>query len=368
MKKTLILAGSGHAHLATIAESEKFISLGVKLIIISEDDFLYYSGMAPGFLGDIYNKDEIRFNVKSIAEKKGAEFIKAKITKCIPKEKKIITSDGKTLNYDCISFNTGSVSDSDFYLNSKNIYKTKPIKQIDLLKEKIIKTGIKKNFKIGVIGGGAAGTELAIACSDLIKKRVKKKDFYINIFTGDNILPGFNKKLKDEVLKKLKKYKINIINQFVKKAENSLIYTDSKAYRTDIIIVSSGTRPSDIYENSALSINDHSGLAVNKYLQSLSYPDIFGGGDCIYFTDNPLAKKGVYAVKHGEVLKNNLLEYFTNKNYKIYLPKSDYMQILNTGNKSGVLYKNKLVIQGKIPFYIKNYIDTKFMKKYKSFE
>lgn len=368
MKKTLILAGSGHAHLPTIAAAEKFISLGIKLIIISEDDFLYYSGMAPGFLGDIYTKDQIRFNIRTIAEKKGAEFIKAQITKCIPKEKKIITSDGKTLNYDCISFNTGSVADFNYYLKSKNIYKTKPIKQISLLKEKVIKSGIKKNFKIGVIGGGAAGTELAIACCDLLKKRVKKNDFYINIFAGDNILPGFNEKFKNQVLKKLKNNKINVINQFVIKAENSLIYTNLKAYKSDLIIVSSGTRPSDIYEKSGLSINDNPGLAVNKYLQSLSYPDIFGGGDCIYFKDKPVEKKGVYAVKQGEILKNNLLEYFTNKNYNIYSPKSNYMQILNTGNKSGVLYKNGFVLKGKIPFYIKNYIDTKFMKKYKAFE
>ena len=48
------------------------------------------------------------------------------------------------------------------------------------------------------------------------------------------------------------------------------------------------------------------GLRVNEYLQSVDHPEVFGGGDCIYFEDRPMDKVGVYAVRENPVLYHNL--------------------------------------------------------------
>ena len=58
-----------------------------------------------------------------------------------------------------------------------------------------------------------------------------------------------------------------------------------------------GVRPNPIFKNSGLATGPDGGLRVNEYLQSIDHPEMFGGGDCIYFEKQPLDKVGVYAVR-----------------------------------------------------------------------
>jgi len=107
---------------------------------------------------------------------------------------------------------------------------------------------------------------------------------------------------------------------------------------------------------------------VNKYLQCEKYPEIFGGGDCIYFKDQPLDKVGVYAVRQNPVLLHNLMAALEGKNLEVFDPGPEYLLIFNIGGGVGVLKKKGLVFKGKIAFMIKNYIDQKFMKKFQAIE
>lgn len=70
MGKTIVLAGAGHAHLYTISKIKKLKGKTNNIKVISPDEYHYYSGMAPGFIQGIYNEDEIRFNIKSMVEKR----------------------------------------------------------------------------------------------------------------------------------------------------------------------------------------------------------------------------------------------------------------------------------------------------------
>jgi NADH dehydrogenase FAD-containing subunit len=52
---------------------------------------------------------------------------------------------------------------------------------------------------------------------------------------------------------------------------------------------------------------------VNNFLQSTSHPNIFAGGDCITmesYADKPYpTKAGVYAVRAGPIIAENLVKY-----------------------------------------------------------
>ena len=45
MKKTLIIAGGGHAHMQCLANLEKFVQKGIDAIVIGPSPYHYYSGM-----------------------------------------------------------------------------------------------------------------------------------------------------------------------------------------------------------------------------------------------------------------------------------------------------------------------------------
>jgi NADH dehydrogenase FAD-containing subunit len=105
-------------------------------------------------------------------------------------------------------------------------------------------------------------------------------------------------------------------------------------------------------------------LLVNSFLQSTVYPEIFGGGDCIALEGNPLAKVGVYAVRQNPVLFHNLMAYLEGDRLRKFNPGGAYMLIMNMGNGTGILWKKSLVINSRISFLLKDFVDRKFMKKF----
>ncbi len=74
---------------------------------------------------------------------------------------------------------------------------------------------------------------------------------------------------------------------------------------------------------------------VNRFLQSTTHPEIFGGGDCIYFQKSPMDKVGVYAVRENPVLFHNLLAGMEGGNLQPFDPGGNYLLIFNLGDGEG---------------------------------
>jgi hypothetical protein len=81
-----------------------------------------------------------------------------------------------------------------------------------------------------------------------------------------------------------------------------------------------------------------------------------------------LDKVGVYAVRQNPVLYTNLMAALDDKPLQPFDPGGDYLLIFNMGGGVGVLRKRWLLLNGRLAFIIKDYIDRKFMKKFQSIE
>ena len=129
-----------------------------------------------------------------------------------------------------------------------------------------------------------------------------------------------------------------------------------------------GVVPSPIFNESGLPTGPDGGLRVNRFLQCTAYPEIFGGGDCIYFEDCPLDKVGVYAVRQNPVLFHNLQSALDGAAMQPFDPGGDYLLIFNLGEGEGVFHKQWLTFGGRPAFILKDIIDRRFMKKFQSIE
>jgi NADH dehydrogenase FAD-containing subunit len=105
---------------------------------------------------------------------------------------------------------------------------------------------------------------------------------------------------------------------------------------------------------------------VNQYLQCVSDPTIFGGGDCIHFDPRPLDRVGVYAVRQGPVLYRNLMAALGCKplEFEAFNPQSRYLSILNLGDGRGILSWRSLVFSSRQAFWLKDYIDRAFTRRF----
>lgn len=370
MAKHLVLAGGGHAHMVTLANLKKFVEKGHHVTVIGPSSYHYYSGMGPGMLGGTYRPEEIRFSTRHTVEKSGSVFIQDKIERVNPDEKVIVLKSEKIVTYDVISFNIGSyVPRAIISKNKGDIYSVKPIEQLIDAGERILELVSEKKAKIDVIGGGPASAEVAGNIWLLCKTRGRNIP-QIRVFSSKTFMGRFHKSIRKKVVRSLSKRGIRIIeNSLVREVETGKIMLESGAiHRSDLIFLAVGVKPSSVFEESGIPVGPDGGLLVNRYLQSADYPEIFGGGDCIHFKENPLDKVGVYAVRQNLVLYQNLMASLDETALKPFEPGGDYLLIFNMGDGTGVLRKNWFTLDGKVSFFLKDYIDRKFMKKFQSLE
>lgn len=155
---------------------------------------------------------------------------------------------------------------------------------------------------------------------------------------------------------------------YVDRVEADKIVMGDRTYPTDFTFMALGVIPSPLFEVSGLPTGPDKGLRVNEYLQSPKYPEIFGGGDCIYHQPRPLDKVGVYAVRQNPVLLHNLMASLEGRSLIRFEPGPDYLLIFNVGGGQGVLKKHGLVFGGRLAFWIKDYIDRRFIKRFQAIE
>ncbi|MCK5096704.1 MAG: FAD-dependent oxidoreductase, partial [Desulfobacteraceae bacterium] len=277
---------------------------------------------------------------------------------------------GHTFSYDILSFNAGSyVPMQAASKNSDNIYSVKPIEKLMEAADKLKILFAQKKINVSIVGGGPSSAEVAGNIWQLAKK-VNKHIPDIHIFAGKKFMARFPDNVRSRVISSLYKKGIQIHETgYVTEIKSDKIYLESgESFSTDFIFMALGVKPSTIFEESNLPVGPDKGLLVNEYLQSVKYPEIFGGGDCIFFKDQPLDKVGVYAVRENPVLLHNLMASLEGRDLEIFDPGPDYLVIFNVGGHRGVFKKKQLVFGGKIAFMIKDYIDRKFMKKFQAIE
>jgi NADH dehydrogenase FAD-containing subunit len=103
---------------------------------------------------------------------------------------------------------------------------------------------------------------------------------------------------------------------------------------------------------------------LNRYLQSVAYPEIFGGGDCISFQDRPLDKVGVYAVRQNPILFHNLMAALEGGRFNDFEPDEVYLLIFNSGDGKAIFHRKNWVFDGRAAFLLKDYIDRRFIRKF----
>lgn len=365
MKKHLVLVGGGHAHLKVILRIRDYIQKGHKVTLVSPSPYHYYSGMGPGMLSGIYQPQEIRFNIKKMSEDRGATFIQDPVVSINPQDHVLTLQSGSFLTYDVVSFNVGSeIAVDNIEASVENAFTVKPIENLFRAKKCILSLRSKNPISVLIIGGGPAGVEIAANIWKLTQDN--RLSAHISIISAISLLNNYPLKMQIITKRSFVKRGIEIIEginmQSVDKGHVMLEGGRTEKYH--ILFLATGVRPPTMFQNAGLSDGGDGGLPVNAYLQNATYPEIFGGGDCIYFKDRPLPKVGVYAVKENEILHHNLLASLEGGMLMRFKPQRYYMLIFNMGDGTGILWKDGFVWHSRTAFLLKNYIDRKMMRTY----
>ncbi len=368
--KKIVLLGGGHAHLLILSNLRRFRELGCRVSVVQPSPYHYYSGMGPGLLAGMYKPTEIRFFTQKIVQKQDCEFFTDKAETIDPIKRIVELKSGRILKYDFLSCNVGSFVPMEIVNpGAKDVFTVKPIASLLQARERVRELLFQGNPNLAVLGGGPAALEMAAALRALSRERTFTPA-RITVFTGHRFLSRFGERLRKMGGQTMRSLDIEIVEgAYVKKVDTRKIVLDNgKVYEPDLCMVALGVRPSSLFQTSGLPTGPDQGLLVNKYLQSVAYPEIFGGGDCIYFQPQTLDKVGVQAVRQNPVLLDNLMAMVKNIQLRPFRPRSRYMLIFNTGDQKGILVRGKLVLRGKWVFKLKDRIDRNFMQRFQIHE
>lgn len=362
----LALVGAGHAHMTLMESIKDLIDQGHSVDVIGPGERHYYSGMGPGMLGGTYTPKDISFPVQQMCEEQGATFHLDSCVGIDPEKQLIKLESGKELAYDVASFNTGSsIVDDLVKPDSKDVFTVKPIEKLLEGRNRIFELAGNKSLSIGVVGAGPAGVE--VAGNAWAAAQEAGANATIRLYHGKSFMKRAPEKVRSLSRKALMDHGIQFVGgEYVSEVSTGkVILADGAVYNDDIIFIAMGVRPRPLFEPSGIPHGDDGGMLVNKYLQSPKYDNLFGGGDCIWFEPQPLDKVGVYAVRENQILNDNVIARLSNKPLQEFKPGGDYLLIFNTGGNTGVLHKFGFSFNGSRAFAIKDYIDSKFMKKFK---
>lgn len=362
--KRLLLAGGGHGHINVLKKLTRPPLQNIRITLITDFEKQYYSGMLPGFIEGIYTEEEICFNVRQLCEKAKVEYVEEKIIEIDGIHKKAIT-DRNEYDFDYISMNLGASSKEIFEIDSSSMTYVKPIASIvDLVKKIEVKykeiqndPQAEKTVRVGIIGSGASGIEIALAlasrypsmCIEIIGRK-------------KNILEKFNESTREKSSLIMQKRGINIRNgeEVIDLTREGLI-TDTSHRNYDFYIISNGyTGLSirflgyEVTEENYLMVGDD--LRANEFSIAM--------GDMISLkNDERVLKAGVFAIRQAPILFDNLLKMLKEeKDLRTYRAVHNYLQIISTGSKTAVLNYGKYSLQGRIAWLIKDYIDRAYMK------
>lgn len=367
-KPTIVFAGGGHAHLYSLRRTQELAEQGFDVVLVNPSRFLYYSGMAPGLLSRIYCPEEVRIDVKYLVEK-GGRFVKDRIKEIRSKEQRVILDSGNSIHYDAMSVCLGSRVPYENFGTSKDHLLTtvKPVENLENLHWKLrgLKKSSHKKPKVLVIGGGPSGCE--IACNSRTVFEKYDIDGQIMLADANNtLLKSAPRKAQREIEKFLRSRGVEVLldSEIVKIEEGAAYIWDGRKIDFDMPILAVGVKPPEIFRRSELATGDDDGLWVNHYLQSISDPQLFGGGDSVVFRGEALPRLGVFAIRQAPVLFHNLQAVLRGEPLKRFKPQSNFLYILNLGNYEGLAIYGPLVWRGALTWKLKEYIDVKFMKEF----
>jgi len=342
-----------------------FVERGHKVTLISSSPLHYYSGMGPGMLSMIYRPEEIRFHVQKMVQDRGGAFVEGTVVRVHPERRLLTLASGDEIGYDVVSFNIGSFVPQDLSVgSSENVFPVKPIINLLEAQKRILDQLNEGNPCILVIGGGAAGLEITGNIWRLVHR--KGKTAHITLIAGRKLMPRFPEKVRRLATKSLASRGIECIEgHHVRRIESDCVCLEKeRTLSFDMLFLALGVRPPQLFKDSGFPTGGDGGLLVNDYLQSVTFPEIFGGGDCISFQSSPLDKVGVYAVRQNPILYNNLMAALENGTLQPFNPCGAYLLIFNLGDGQGIYVKKDWVWGGRLAFHLKDYIDRRFMRKF----
>ena len=360
----LVFLGGGHAQIAAIKSFAMNPVPGLRLTIVTANIRTPYSGMLPAYVEGVWDDDDLHIDLAHLAQFSGARLIVAPCTGIDADGHKLLFDDRPPLHFDILSINIGGQPDLGAIEGAADhVIPVKPIAEFQKAFDDLLAAGLPK--RLAVIGGGAAGCELALALNKRWRDHGASPEMTL-YSRSTRLMPQMAPRASHLMFAALLDSGIKIqLGRAIEKIDAGQIrFGDSTSKTFDACFLVSAVRPPRWLSTTSLALDDSGFIAVHPTLQSKSHANIFAAGDVATISGSPRPRAGVFAVRAGPVLAKNLRKYLHGHALKRWSAQRRYLAIIGTADNGAIASWGQFGVKADGLLALKYWIDRRFMAKY----
>lgn len=366
--KRLVLLGGGHAHVYVLDALRRQRPADVEVTLVSPHSRQVYSGMLPGWIAGHYPLEACVLPLDRLAADASVRFIQQSANGVDLAEHRVHCGNGEQIDFDILSIDTGPVTDSRIIPGAaEHALPIRPIERFIRGWEAWLTDIAECTEKsIAIVGGGAAGVELALAMRCGLESDTAARRVQIHLVSSKaEPLDGMPLIMRRRIARLLAERHIDWHGD-----RRALHYDgrtlclsgDSRLSATHCLLVPGAAAP--VWPKASGLETDPSGfIRVSPTLQSTSHPFVFAAGDIAAYAD-PRPKSGVFAVRAGPPLANNLLRMLAGEALQPWKAQRRALYLISTGNRHALAAWGPLAWWGDWVWRWKDRIDRDFIKRF----
>ena len=373
--KDVVLVGAGHSHVTVLRMFGMKPIPGVRLTLISREVHTPYSGMLPGLIAGHYGFDDAHIDTGPLARFAGARLYQDEVVDLDLAGRHVICRRRPPVPYDLLSLNIGSTPNTaDVPGASEHAIPVKPIdgflRRFEALQARVLAR--KGRAAVALVGAGAGGVELLLAVEHRLRQAVTRAGFdagglsFVLVSDVADILPSFPAAFRARFHAILAARGSAVVTGAPVTAVEAgrLILEGYGPIAADEILWTTQAAPARWLAKAELPLDTRGFLRVDATLRVAGRDDVFAAGDTIAFSGRDLPKSGVYAVRAGPALADNIRRALTGRPLRRFRPQRQALYLVSTGARHAVGARNGLVVEGAWVWRWKDWIDRRFMRKY----
>jgi selenide, water dikinase len=373
--KDVVLVGAGHAHVGVMRRFGMAPVPGVRFTLITRQVDTPYSGMLPGMIAGLYQRDDVHIDTGPLARFAGARLYHSEVTGLDLASKRVLCNNRPPVPYDVLSLNIGSTpSAQDVPGVTERAIPVKPIDsflaRFDAARARILAAGGRA--RIGVVGAGAGGVELILALHHRLTRDLQAaghdpKLASFALFTSSaELLPSLPAKVRKRFAEVMAERGIALhtSSRVTAVGDDGVAVTGGAAVPLDEIFWTTRAAAAPWLADTGLALNAQGFVRVGLTLQSVSHPEVFAAGDVAAIDGHDVPRSGVYAVRSGPPLATNIRRLIAGGELIRHRPQRDALYLISTGGPHAIGTRNGVMFEGDWAWRLKDWIDRRFMDKF----
>ncbi|MEX6502044.1 FAD-dependent oxidoreductase [Pseudomonas zhanjiangensis] len=350
----LLLLGAGHAHLGVLRRWALNERPPGRIGLLSSGWEAWYSGMLPGLLAERFSAADCQVELQPLCRAAKVELLIGQAEALDTAQRRVRLADGSTLAASWLSLNVGAdVARPPQQGEAMQLLAVKPF--ADFLAG--WQAWQADPQPLAILGGGAAGVELALALADRVPQ--------LALFCAGPLLAGHNAGLHLRALGHLRQRRVQVREHCPIELidGDQLLSGGQPVWRGSRLLLASGAAALPWLAQSGLDCDEGGFVRIGATLQSLSHPQILAVGDCASL---PGARKsGVYSVRMAPVLAANLGALLRDLPLRHYRPQRHALALLATGDGGALLGWRQWSAGGRLCGRWKDYLDRGFIQRHR---